>query len=50
MYAQFDSNVFTGKRMARTPFFNCSIKFSWLQRSLAKYTTSDAAQLHSLVM
>src|SRR5881275_3688672 len=50
MYAQFDSSVFTGKRKARTPFFNCSIKFSWLQRSLAKCTTSAANQSRSLVI
>src|SRR4051794_29630412 len=28
MYAQLDTNVLTGKRMAFTPFSNCSIRFS----------------------
>src|SRR5262245_46934308 len=50
MYAPLDSNVFDGARNARTPFLSCSIRFSWLPRSFAKYTISDRSQVHWLVM
>ena len=43
MYAQLLSSVSTGACKARTPPFNCAIRFSWSQRSLAENTTSSAA-------
>src|SRR5262249_54084101 len=49
MYAPLDSSVLDGARSARTPFLSCSISFSWLPRSLAKYTTADGPQVHWLV-
>src|SRR4051812_39793943 len=49
MYAPLDNSVFDGARNARTPFLSCSIRFSWLQRSLAKYTTASRSQVHRFV-
>ena len=42
--------VLLGRRNALTPSFNCAIRFSWLQRSLAKYTTSAQDQSRWLLM
>ena len=50
MYAQLLSNVSTGVRSACTPFFNCSMRFSWLQRSFAPKTISSAEVFPSFVM
>src|SRR3954469_21961072 len=50
MYAQLLSNVSEGAFSARTPLCNCDRRFSWLQRSLAVNTTSDAALVLSLVI
>ncbi len=50
MNAQLLSNVSKGAFNARTPLCNCDSKFSWLQRSLAEKTISDAVLSQSFVM
>jgi hypothetical protein len=40
----------TGIRNALQPFFNCSIRFSWSQRSLASNTIASAPLVRSLVI
>jgi hypothetical protein len=39
MYASLASRVSHGIRIACTPFFVCSIRFSWVQRSLESRIT-----------
>jgi hypothetical protein len=50
MYAPLLSKLASGECNACTPPFNWAIKFSWLQRSFAENTTSDADHSRSLVM
>src|SRR6266436_1538685 len=50
MYAQLLTKLSTGIANAFTPLFNCAIRFSGSQRSLAKNTISDAGVVQSLVM
>jgi len=48
LYAQLLCRLSSGLRIARTPFFSCSIRFSWSQRSLAEKTISSAVLDRSL--
>ena len=46
--AQLLTNLSTGLVNARTPLFNCAIRFSWSHRSLAKKIISEAGVVRSL--